>query len=237
MAISTSYSFNLGRDSLITEAAQRVGICPPDGSPSQNQIESLGVSLQVAIKALSLRGVIITATERYDITLVDGTSSYALPADTVDVLPDEMYVRSTSGGVNSDAIVENMARAEYMQLNDKSTSGRPTRCLIERGTATITAYPWPVPDSNVTTLTVTRIRLLKDMSTGTNNIDLPSKYQLLLVLAIAVAAAEKFGTSLDQAMYWRAQYNEEAAFALADSTERGRLVFKVTPSLRGGRRW
>ncbi len=236
MAVSTSYAFNLGRDGLITEAAQRVGICPPDGRPTQNQIQSLGNSLNVLIKSLSLRGVLITATERYDITLADGTASYALPDDTVDVLPDEMYVRSTSGGINSDAIVENMARAEYMQLTDKATTGRPTRCLIERSTSAITALPWPVPDSNVTTLTVTRIRLLRDMTTGTNNMDLPSKYQLLLILGVAVAAAEKFGTSLDQAMYWRKQYDDEAATALADSTERGPLVFRASPSLRAGRR-
>lgn len=237
MAISSEYSYNLTRDGIITEGAQLVGICPPDGSPTANQIESLGRSLNVYIKGLSLRGVLITATERYQMTLTEGTASYDYPADTVDVLPDEMFVRQVSGSTNSDTVVLNMARAEYTKINQKdATEGRPTRCMVERATSTISAVLWPVPDANSTYFISTRIRLLRDMPTGSNNMDLPSKYQQLLVLAVARSAAEKFGASLDQAQYWSARLGAEEVIALADSTERGNMILKPMPSMRAGRR-
>ncbi len=237
MAIGTTATFSLSRNGIIREACQRVGVCPPDGEPSAGQYESLGTSLQLTIKALALRGVLITKAQPYQLTLVSGTASYALPDDAIDVLPQEMYVRQVDGGIDSDAPVENMSRAEYDRLNQKDTQGRPTRCLIQRATASLTAVLWPVPDDSSTYFISTVVRLMADMNTGATNADMPTRYNMLLVLAVAAAAAEKFGTSLEQAAYWNGKYDAEAAVALADSTERGNVTFKVRPSVRGSRRY
>ena len=95
MATSGTATFNLDLADIIEEAYERAGLELRSGYDYKTARRSINlICSEWANKGLNLWTV-----EEGTVALVDGTGTYTLPADTVDLI--EHVVRENAGNVNS----------------------------------------------------------------------------------------------------------------------------------------
>lgn len=220
MTTSVNASFDLSRDGIIRVAYQLVGVLGAGKQPDANQVEMASDLLNLGLKALQNDGIILRTLEQDTIALSSGVAKYTLAADTLDVDDRSVYV--TSG--TTDLRLEQISRGMYMELSLKSALGQPTQFYIEK-TDTVSIYLYPTPDGNWPTLTMPRIRLLRDMDTGAVTADLPSKYLQYVTYALAADLSLHHGL-LPRYGVLRGFADAAKERAVMDDTERGPVHFR-----------
>lgn len=235
MTTSANASFDLSRDQIIRVAYQLVGVLEAGKRPDANQLEMASDLLNMGLKALQNDGIILRTLEQATTTLVAGTAQYTLASDTLDVDDRSFYVTSGSGVNRTDLRLSQISRGQYMELSLKAIQGQPTQFYVEK-TDTVSFYLYPTPDANWTSVTYPRVRLLRDMDTGSVTADLPSKYLNYVTYMLAASLALHHGL-LPRQQLLAAQAQAEKVRALNDDTERGPVSFRPDYGLRFGRRW
>ncbi len=224
MATSTSYSFDLQRDQIIRTAMRLAGPLGIGAEPTADDIAACSDLLNLGLKALQTEAAILRSVERVTATLTSGTASYTASADTIDV-EGPAYVTSTSS--TTDSRVDFMSRDEYMIITDKTIQGRPSRMYVEKANASLVIYLYPVPDTTVTSLTYARVRLLKDMDSGTVTADLMSRWGRAVTCMLAHDVGLAYGMPLDRIAYLKTEFQTAKALALSDDAERGPSWFHI----------
>ena len=139
-----------------------------------------GYDLKTARRSLNLltlewqnRGLNLWTIEPGTIPLIAGTSSYAFPADTIDVI--EMTLRTGTGTNQIDQNVERVSVSTYSQQTNKNTQGRPVQGFVRRLATETTVTLWPVPDSTQSyTLAYFRLRGIESIDAGVTGSEIPS---------------------------------------------------------------
>lgn len=185
MTVSASSTRELDINRICKLALQAAGLLPAGAPMSGVQWEKLSGQardfLEVELDALQAEGVVARAVEFYDVTLVAGTTTYALPGTTVSVIGDAMFLKT--GETSGETLVRSVDRTRYHELSDKVAQGTPTLMFVETH-AVFTLYLWPVP-SDAGTLRIQRQRLLADASDGTKTVDLERYWVKYMVMATA----------------------------------------------------
>lgn len=195
--VSSAYAQELTRDEIIRRAFQLSSGLASGATPDANQIAMASDFLLTELDALQAEGIVLRTVESTNLTLVASTASYALPADTIDVMGRAQLVPASG----SESIVTQMGREEYLDITEKTAEGTPTRFYVQRQ-ATVTMYVWPVPDSNSpTTLRYQKVRLLKDMDTGSKTLDLERYWVKYVVWELAHQLAVANSIGLDRCVY------------------------------------
>lgn len=220
MTISANYTFDLTRDSIIRVAYQLVGVLEAGREPDVNQVTLATDLMGLELDAFQSEGVSLRHLERTTTTLTAGTAQYTLAADTLDVDPGTIYVTDRSGG---DLPVELIPRHRYMAIVTKTTQGQPTQMYVEKG-QTFSFFLYPVPDSSWTSITYPRIRLRRDMDSGSVTADVARKYLKALAFLLAADLAFHHGL-LEKEGALRARGEAALGKAEADDTERGNTRF------------
>ena len=115
MATSGTTAFDLNVDELIEEAFERCGLELRTGYDLQTARRSLNLMFaEWANRGLNL-WLIVERTE----ALVEGTTSYDLDADLVNVLSS--VIRRTNGSTTTDYQVNRISRSDYHYLPNKDT--------------------------------------------------------------------------------------------------------------------
>jgi hypothetical protein len=226
-----STDFTLTKQGIIRNAYQMAGIVMPGAEPDSAQSAFGSDLLNTRIKALQSEGIILVTMERVTMALTEGTASYDLAADTLDVDPGTPYVTGNSINVP----MEWYSRAMYMALTVPDTLGQPTSIYIEK-TSTITAHLYPVPDSGWTTMTLPVVKLLSDLTTGNSVTGLQAKYLRTFVFGVAADLALAHGLMGPYAAL-NAKFEEEKMLAVRDDTQRGNLTFIADYGYNGGWGW
>jgi len=154
MATSGVANFNLDLSEIVEEAFERNG----------SELRT-GYDLKTARRSLNLlfadwanRGVNMWTFEQGQQVLTPGTATYALPADTVDLI--EHVIRTGAGNVSTqaDLTITRISVSTYATIPNKLQQARPIQIWIERlNTPQFTV--WPVPDDSQTyTLVYWRLR-------------------------------------------------------------------------------
>lgn len=232
MTVSSSYSFDLTRNQLITTAARLAGIVGAGATPTANDYSAASDLLNIGLKALQTEGMILRTVERVNQTLTAGTASYTAAADTIDV-DYPAYVTQTGSNVNIP--VYEMSRQNYMLVSDKTIQGVPTSLYVEKSGATLALILYPTPDVNTTTLTYARVRLLRDMDQAGVTPDLASRWLQTLSYMLAHSLALAYQMPLNRVQYLQQLYETAKERARGDDTERGDLFMHVAHV--GGSRW
>lgn len=231
MTVSANASFDLSRDAIIRSAYQLCGVVPAGQQPDGNQIAMASDFLNMGLKALQSDGIILRTIERTTTTLTAGTAQYTCASDTLDVDDRTVYVTSGTGTATTDLRLEPISRGMYMELSLKAVQGQPTQIYVEKGAA-VSFFLYPTPDANWASVTYPRVRLLRDMDTGTVTPDLPSKYLKYVTYMLATDLALHHGL-LPRHGVLAEQAAMEKERAVQDDTERGPVRFIAT----GGRRF
>ena len=204
MAVSSTATFDLNRDQLIRRSCQRAALCDAGGEPDPDTIAMAADFLQVILLDLANEGVTLWQKERTTQALLASTAEYSLDADTIDVAvgPDG-FAGTIVDADGNETRVKAIDGHEYTLLSNKDAEATtPTFVYIEKR-STVRLLFWPEP-SAATTFRYQKVRLIRDMDTGTVTADAPKRwlrylfYQLAADLAGASSKPDQFVSKLEQ---------------------------------------
>ena len=227
MTTSGASGFNLDLANIIEEAFERCGAELRTGYDLQTARRSLNL---LTIEWAS-RGINLWTVEQGAIPLVQGDGSYALPADTIDLLD---HVIRTGVGVNqSDININRISGSTYSTIPNKNTRGRPIQVWVDRQSGA--EYPvdgvvgpriqiWPLPDrSNFYTFVYWRLRRIQDAGRGTNTQDIPFRFLPCMVAGLAYHLSLKIPGALERSQMLKAMYEEAWQYAADEDREKAPL--------------
>lgn len=216
MAISGSKNFEFDVTEYIEEAFDRCGLEVRTGY----DLKTAKRSLNLMLAEWANRGLNQWTIEQTTISMVSGTGIYSLDADTIDVL-GAVLRRS-----DNDYTIERLSRDEYLNLPNKTTTGRVSQFFMDRQ-ITPQLKVWPVPDNSTDQIVVDRLVRMDDADTYTNTMEVPFRFYPCLAAGLAYYIAMK--RAPDRIQLLKAVYEEE--FDRAMSEDRDRASFKVQPTM------
>jgi hypothetical protein len=224
MATSGTTAFNLDLTELVEEAFERCGA----------ELRS-GYDLKTARRSLNLlfadwanRGINLWTVDTGSITLVQGTATYDLPADTVDLM--EHVIRTGAGNVSTqaDLTITRISVSTYSSIPNKLTQARPIQIYINRQAPIPNVTVWPTPDGSQTyTLIYWYLRRIQDAGTGVNTMDVPFRFIPCMVAGLAYYLSMKLPNALERMQVLKAQYDE--AWDLASTEDREKAAIRFVP--------
>ena len=222
MATSGTATFNMDFTEIAEEAWERAG----------REMRS-GYDLRTARRSMNLltiewqnRGINMWTIDEGTVNLVEGTATYALPADTIDLL--EHVIRTNSGNVStqSDLNISRISVSTYASIPNKLSKGRPIQIYIDRGQANPSATVWPVPDKSDTyVLKYYRMRRIEDAGTGVNTADVNFRFLPCLVAGLAYYISQKDPQLADRIPMLQAEYERQFDLAAQEDREKASLVW------------
>jgi hypothetical protein len=225
MATSGTANFDLDLNEIVEEAFERCG----------SELRT-GYDLRTARRSLNLlfadwanRGINLWTIEQGQQVLSQGTATYTLPADTVDLI--EHVIRTGAGNVSTqvDLTITRISVSTYSSIPNKLQQARPIQVWINRQAAAPQFTVWPVPDGSQTyTFVYWRLRRIQDAGAGgTYTQDIPFRFLNALVAGLAYYLSMKIPGAADRMQVLKAQYDE--AWELASTEDRDKSAVRFVP--------
>jgi hypothetical protein len=221
---SGTTSFNLDLTEIIEEAFERCG----------SELRS-GYDLKTARRSLNLlfaswanNGINLWTVDTGSITLIQGTATYDLPADAVDLM--EYVIRTGTGNTSTqtDLTITRISVSTYASIPSKVAQARPIQVYINRQAPIPNITVWPVPDGSQTyTFVYWYLRRIQDAGTGSNTMDVPFRFIPCMVAGLAYYLAMKLPNAMDRMQVLKAQYDE--AWDLASTEDREKAAIRFVP--------
>ena len=224
MAVSGTTAFNLDLTEIVEEAFERAG----------SEMRT-GYDLRTARRSLNLlfadwanRGLNMWTFEQGTITLVPGTATYNLPADTVDLMEHVIRTGAGNASTQADLTITRSSVSTYATIPNKLQQARPIQVWIERRQEIPTITVWPVPDNSQTyTFVYWRLRRIDDAGTGVNTMDVPFRFLPCMVAGLAYYLALKVPNGAERLPVLKQQYDE--AWELASTEDREKASVRFVP--------
>jgi len=220
MATSGTAAFDLDLNNLVEEAFERCGVELRTGYDMRTARRSLNL---LSIEWAN-RGINLWTIEEGSIALTDGTGTYDLPADTIDLL--DHVVRTGTGTNQSDLSMTRISVSTYASIPNKNVEGRPIQVWIDRQAAIPQINVWPVPDGSYT-FTYWRMRRIQDAGNGVNTQDIPFRMLPCLVAGLAYYLSLKIPEAMNRIEMLKASYEEQ--WNLASSEDREKASLRLAP--------
>ena len=234
MATSGTTAFSPDFTEIAEEAFERAG----------RQMHS-GYDLRTARRSMNLmtiewqnRGINMWTIDEGTINLVEGTSEYDLPADTIDLM--EQIIRTGSGDVSTqaDLTISRISFPTYASIPNKLTKGRPIQVWIQRLRDNPTITVWPVPDKGTGAspeyiFKYWRMRRIEDAGSGIQTPDVNFRFLPALMAGLAYHVAMKIPELEARLPMLKAVYDEE--FNLAAAEDREKATIRLVPRIYGPR--
>jgi len=221
MATSGTVAFQPNVEEIITEAFERCGLDPQ--IQTGDRAVSARRSLNLLFSEWANRGINYWAVEQQTLTLVNGTASYALPVGTIDLI--DAVVRDSSGTDTSDQIINRVSIADYNQLPNKSSPGKPSQYMLDKQYTPV-AYFWQVPDRDTYSMVYWAIRQLEDVTASNQDADIPYRWNECICAGLASKISLKYANekfSILNEMY-------ERAFAFAAASDNDGVSLRIQPT-------
>lgn len=171
-------------------------------------------------------------SEVYDITLVEGTANYSLPARMAAI--QDIYMTTEAGGSETDRLLSPMSLYEYDSQANKTAQSPPTAYVIFKTLSPSVTF-WQVPDGAATY--TAHVRLLsqsQDVSqTSGTTLDMPYIYLDVYVAGLAHRLSRIYAR--DQEMIRKQDYQEAWAIAAQTDTQDSVSMY-IQPDFTGAYR-
>lgn len=226
MTTTGTTTFGLSVLDLVEEAYERCGA----------EVRT-GYDLRTARRSLNLlsiewsnKGINLWTVEQGSIPLTQGTISYTLPVDTIDLL--DHVVRTGTGSNQTDINISRISVDTYSTIPNKNAQGRPIQVWINRqsgattptGVANPTINVWPSPDQdNFYTFVYWRLRRIQDAGNGDNTQDIPFRFLPCMVAGLAYHLSMKIPDALPRAQMLKGVYEELWQQAADEDREKASL--------------
>jgi len=221
MATSGTVAFRPDVEEIIAESFERVGM----DAQNMTGYQALAArrSLNLLFSEFANRGINYWAVQNNTLALTQGTSTYTLPAGTIDLI--DVVIRETTGGTSTDTIVQRISISEYNQLPNKSDTGKPSQYMLDKQYTPV-MYLWQVPDTNSYSLVYWSINQLEDISASNQDADIPYRWSDCICAGLASKLALKYQP--DKFNLLNQVY--ERAFEFAASTDNDGVTLRVRPT-------
>ena len=242
MAYTTSTtSFNPTLNDIIEESFERCGLELRSGY----DFRTARRSLNLLITEWANRGINLWTIEQGTIPLVQGTITYDLPIDTVDLLEHVIRTYPGSQANQTDININRISVSTYATIPNKLTQGRPIQVWVNRRsgqtTDTVGATPqnpqinvWPSPDQGTTEtpyyyFVYWRLRRMVDAGNGVNVEDIPFRFIEPMIAGLAYRLAMKLPGGLERLQFLKQQYDE--AWEMAAGEDREKAPDRLVPRM------
>lgn len=217
---TTAFSMDLGE--IITEAYERAGVLVLSGRDYRTARRSIDLMMH----EWANRGLNLWTVEEGTQVLTEGTATYSLAADTIDLI--ETMLRTGSGENQQDYTLNRISVSTYATIPNKNVPGRPVQIYVNRQ-ITPNFTVWPTPDgTSVYTLAYWRLRRIQDTGTpATNTMDLPWRFIPALCAGLAYYVAMKKPEALNRVEGLKIVYEEQ--WKLAADEDRSRASNRFVP--------
>lgn len=224
MALSGTTDFNLDLSEYIEEAFERCGAELRSGY----DFRTARRSLNLLFADWSNRGINMWTIEQGTQTLSQGTATYTLPADTVDLIEHVIRTGAGNASTQADLQITRISVSTYSSIPNKLQQARPIQVWINRQQAAPQFTVWPVPDGSQTYQFVYwRLRRIDDAGNGVNTQDVPFRFINALVAGLAYYLSMKIPGALERMQALKAQYDE--AWDLASTEDREKAAVRFVP--------
>jgi len=222
MATSGTSVFNLDLAELVEEAFERCGAELRTGY----DLKTARRSLNLLFADWANRGINLWTVEQGSINLVQGTATYNLPDNTVDLL--EHVIRTGAGNVSTqaDLTITRISVSTYSSIPNKLTQARPIQVYINRQAPTPTVTVWPTPDGSIPYQFIYwRLRRIQDAGDGSNTMDVPFRFIPCMVSGLAYYLALKLPGAMERLGVLKDQYDIDWDFASTEDREKAAVRF------------
>jgi hypothetical protein len=189
MAVSGTTVFSLDRDELIADSLVDIGAIALGATPTDKQITHAASRLNTIIKAwqgeriflyAKTTGVINTVGTESTLTGMDGLRRILHAYITVD---------------STDTNLTKFSQADYDSIKTKAPGAVPTHYYVDEPANKI--YLYPVPDA-VYPITFRYETILDDMSSATDDFDLPQTALDMIMKTLAYELSVPYGLPMDR---------------------------------------
>lgn len=221
MALSGSTDFEPNITEFIEEAFERCGVELRTGYDLKTGIRSANLMLaEWANRGLN-QWTITTGTQ----TVTEGTASYQLGTDVIDIL--DVVVRRTINNNSTDIILNRISRSEYFNIPNKDTKARPSQFFLDKQNNP-TIFLFPAPENSTDVIRFNKLTRMDDADNARNTMDMPFRFYPCFVAGLAYYISLK--KSPDRTSLLKSIYEEE--FRRAADQDEDRASFKIRPSNR-----
>ena len=216
MATSGTTAFDMDFTEIAEEAFERAG----------REMRS-GYDLRTARRSMNLltiewqnRGINMWTIDSGTINLVKGQTQYDLPADTIDLLEQQIRTGSGNAATQSDLTLSRISVSTYASIPNKLTQSRPIQMYIERLRDAPKVNLWPIPDNDDYVLYYWRMRRIQDAGSGIQTSDMNFRFFPCLVAGLAYYIAMKLPEMIDRVPLLKAVYDEQFEMAAGEDREK-----------------
>lgn len=230
MATSGTSVFNLDFADIAEEAFERAG-----------REMRTGYDLRTARRSLNLmtiewqnRGINMWTIDEGTINLVQGQSTYDLPADTIDLLEHVIRTGAGNASTQADLSITRISVSTYATIPNKLSQGRPIQVWVQRLRDNPKITVWPVPNQGTLLqpyyiFKYWRMRRIEDVGNGDNTQDVVFRFLPAVTAGLAYYIAMKYPESTDRLPMLKAVYEEQ--FDLAAGEDREKAAIRFVPRM------
>lgn len=224
MTTSGTYSYNPSLGEITLYAYNLIGL--RNTSLLQEHMEAARMAANMMLGRWSSEGVNLWAVDLQTVTLVQGTSTYSVPDNTVAML--DAYVTTGTGTSAINRLILPISRTEYASYPNKQQQGFPTTYWFDR-LLSPTVTLWPVPDGNEVSFSYYRVRQVQDSNlTSGQTVEIP--YYFLEAFAYGLAQRLAMIWSPDKVQFLKPLADEAYDLAVRQNVETAQQYISPTIS-------
>ena len=221
MALSGSTDFEPNVAEFVEEAFERCGLEMRTGY----DLKTARRSINLMLAEWANRGLNQWTIEEATQTVTEGTSSYSLNSNVIDIL--DVVLRRTVNQVQTDMSMSRVSRSEYINIPNKTTKARPSQFFFDKLT-TPSLKAWPAPENSTDVLVFNKIVRMDDADKAINTMDMPFRFYPCFAAGLAYYISLK--KAPERTPQLKALYEEE--FRRAADQDEDRASFRVRPDIR-----
>ena len=221
MALSGSTNFEPNITEFIEEAYERCGLELRTGYDLKSGIRSANLMFA----EWANRGLNQWTIEQATQTVTEGTTSYSLNSNVIDLL--DVVLRRTVNDTQTDISMNRISRSEYINIPNKNSKARPSQFFLDK-LSTPSLKIWPAPENSTDVLVFNKLVRMDDADTGSNTMDMPFRFYPCFAAGLAYYISQKRAPQLTAQL--KSLYEEE--FRRAADQDEDRASFQIRPRLR-----
>ena len=232
MATSGTTTYTVTRDDIIKRALRLVGGLGQGETPTAAQTSEAATALNMLVKHLANRGVLLWSRKEISITPVAGQEAYEIgPGKTINqdrplkVYNIDRYNATT--GITVGLLP--LSQADFSSVNVSNISSTPSQYWVEplRDSTKIHFYPYPDTTFAANEVFVVYYQAtMQDFSASTDNPDVPQEFFDLLCYGLANRLSVEYGVERFLRERIKQDYQEILAEALSFNEEDESLFFQ-----------
>ena len=223
MTTSSSTDFEPNVAEFVEEAFERCGLELRTGY----DLKTARRSINLMLSEWANRGLNQWTIEQATQTVTQGTGSYSLNTNVIDVL--DVVCRRTVSGTQTDISMDRLSRSEYLNIPNKTTQARPSQFFIDKS-INPSLKVWPTPENSTDILVFNKLVRMDDADAATNTVDMPFRFYPCFAAGLAYYISIK--RAPEKTGLLKQIYEEE--FLRAMSQDEDRASFRIRPYMRGG---